>query len=358
MKSLIENAMKFGDDKSEEIKSDDVGIAKILVVGCGGAGGNTINRLSEMGIKTAHTLAVNTDKQALDRVKAENKVLIGKNITRGLGAGGYPDVARRCADESKEELERAIGDRDLVFITAGMGGGTGTGSAPTIAKIAKRHGAIVVGMVSIPFKVERGRMLRAEQGLDTLKKECDSVVILDNNKLLSFVPHLPIDKAFSVMDQLISETVRGISDTIVEPSLINLDYADVKTIVTSGDVAAMLWGEGDTQEGADILADEAMHHPLLEVDFKGAKGALIHITGGPDMTLEFAEKVSEHMTAELDPYANVIIGARVDENMRGKCRIMSIMTGVHSPFIVSANSDSVTLPRYENGQTHGIDIIG
>ncbi len=356
MKSIIENAMKYGSERQIDIK--DFGVAKILVVGVGGAGGNTITRLHEIGINGAETIVVNTDKQALDMAKANKKLLIGKAITRGLGAGGYPDVAKRCAEESRDEIEQIIGEPDLVFITAGMGGGTGTGASPMIAKIAKRQGAIVVGMVSIPFRVERGRMLRAEQGLEALRKECDSVVILDNNKLLDFVPHLPIGKAFSVMDQLIAETVKGISETIVEPSLINLDYADVKTIVSGGDVAAMLWGEGATRDGPEAIAHEAMHHPLLEVDFKGAKGCLIHITGGPDMSLEFAEKVAEYMTEELDPYANVILGARVNNEYNGKCRIMAIMTGVSSPYILSPKDKPVVLPRWENGQKNGIDLIG
>ncbi len=356
MKSIIENALKYAGEKQVDFK--EFGVAKILVIGVGGAGGNTVTRLHEIGVNGAETIAINTDKQALDMAKADKKLLIGKNITRGLGAGGYPDVAKRCAEESRDEIEEIIGEPDLVFITAGMGGGTGTGASPMIAKIAKRRGAIVVGMVSIPFRVERGRLLRAEQGLEALRKECDSVVILDNNKLLEFVPHLPIDKAFSVMDQLIAETVKGIAETIVEPSLINLDYADVKTIVSGGDVAAMLWGEGATRDGPEAIAHEAMHHPLLEVDYKGAKGCLIHITGGPDMSLEFAEKVAEYMTQELDPYANVILGARVNKDYNGRCRIMAIMTGVSSPYILSPKEESVVLPKWENGQKMGIDLIG
>ncbi len=356
MDSIISEALKYGEEKN--LSLDDIGVAKILVVGVGGAGGNTLNRLSKIGINGAKTLAVNTDKQALDMIEADEKVLIGRNITKGLGAGGYPEVAKRCAEETRDELEEKIGEPDLVFITAGMGGGTGTGASPMVAKIAKRAGAIVVGMVSIPFRVERGRMLRAEQGLEELRKECDSVVVLDNNKLLSFVPHLPIDKAFSVMDQLIAETIKGIAETIIEPSLINLDYADVKTIVSGGDVAAMLWGEGATRDGPEAVAMEAMHHPLLEVDYRGAKGSLIHITGGPDMTLEFAEKVAEYLTQELDPYANVILGARVNKDYNGKVRIMAIMTGVSSPHILSPTQERVVLPKWENGQKMGIDLIG
>ncbi|MEM2388578.1 MAG: cell division protein FtsZ, partial [Candidatus Thermoplasmatota archaeon] len=227
MKSLVEDALKFEDEKKEI--EDGFGIPKIAVIGVGGAGGNTVNRLHKIGIKGAEIIAINTDKQALDVVEADKKLVIGRNTTRGLGAGGYPDVARRAAEESKDEIAQIIGEPDLVFITAGMGGGTGTGASPLVAKIAKRSGAIVVGMVSIPFKVERGRIVRAEQGLEELRKECDSVIVLDNQKLLEFVPHLPIDKAFGVMDQLIAETVKGISETITQPSLINLDYADVKT---------------------------------------------------------------------------------------------------------------------------------
>ncbi|OYT61771.1 cell division protein FtsZ [Thermoplasmatales archaeon ex4484_30] len=359
MKSLISDALEYGKEDVRQMECDDFGEAKIVIVGCGGAGGNTINRLHRIGIKGADTIAINTDKQDLDLIDAEKKLLIGKNITRGLGAGGYPDVAKRCAEESKEEISKLLGEPDLVFLTAGMGGGTGTGASPVIARIAKRKGAIVVAMVSTPFRVERGRLLRAEQGLEALRKECDSVVILDNNKLIEFVPNLPIDKAFSVMDQLISETVKGISDTILQPSLINLDYADVKTIVSGGDVAAMLWGEGNTNDGPEAVALSAMHHPLLEVDFRGAKGCLLHITGGPDMTLEFANKIAECITAELDPYANVIWGARVNKDFHGKCRVMAIMTGVNSPYILTPTYGKVELAKWEGGKNKlGIDLVG
>ncbi|MEA2055083.1 MAG: cell division protein FtsZ [Candidatus Thermoplasmatota archaeon] len=359
MKSLIADAIEYGKEDIRQAECDEFGVAKIVVVGCGGAGGNTINRLNRIGVKGAETIAINTDKQDLELIDADKKLLIGKDITRGLGAGGYPDLAKRCAEESKDEIDKLLGEPDLIFITAGMGGGTGTGVSPMIAKIAKRKGAIVVGMVSIPFKVERGRVLRAEQGLEMLRKNCDSAVVLDNNKLLQFVPNLPIDKAFSVMDQLISETVKGISETILQPSLINLDYADVKTIVSSGDVAAMLWGEGSTNEGPEALAMEAMHHPLLEVDFRGAKGCLIHMTGGPDMTLDFADKVARSLTEDMDPYANVIWGARVNKDFHGKCRIMAIMTGINSPYILSPDTEGVEIPKWEGGKNKlGIDLIG
>lgn len=359
MKSLISDAIEYSKNVDRQTDCDDFGVAKIVVVGCGGAGGNTINRLNRIGVQGAETIAINTDKQDLDIIDADKKLLIGKNITRGLGAGGFPDVARRCAEESLDEIDQLLGDPDLVFITAGMGGGTGTGVSPVVAKIAKRKGAIVAGMVSIPFKVERGRVLRAEQGLENLCKSCDSTIVLDNNRLLDFVPTLPIDKAFSVMDQLISETVKGISETILLPSLINLDYADIKTIVSSGEVAAMLWGEGNLSQGAEAVAMEAMHHPLLEVDFTGARGCLIHMTGGPDMTLTFADKMAKTITGEMDPYANVIWGARINKDFHGKCRIMAIMTGVSSPYILSSDRERMVIPKWEGGKNKvGIDIIG
>jgi cell division protein FtsZ len=358
IKGLVDNAMEYGRNDIRQTEFEEFGEAKIIVVGCGGAGGNTVNRLKKMGVKGIETIAVNTDKQALDLINADKKLLIGKKITRGLGAGGFPEIAKRCANESREEIEEIMGDPDLVFITAGMGGGTGTGVSPCIADIARKKQAIVTGMVSIPFRVERGRLLKAEMGLDALRKKSDSVVVMDNNRLLEYVPNLPVDKAFSVMDQLIAETVKSISEAITQPSLINLDYADVKTIMTSGEVAAMLWGEGPSNNGVDDVIRNALHHPLLEVDYSGAKGCLLHIVGGPDMTLDFANKVAEGLTQEMDPYANVILGARVNNDFQGQCRVMAIMTGVKSPYILSPGDDEVNLPEWEGGQNKlGIDLI-
>jgi len=189
-------------------------------------------------------------------------------------------------------------------------------------------GAIVVGMVSTPFNVERARIIRGDEGLQKLRSRADSVIVLDNNRLLKYVPNLPIDQAFSVMDQLIAETVKGISETITQPSLINLDYADVKAIMGEGGVAVMLWGEAKVSDGASAVVGEALNHPLLDVDYRGATGALVHITGGPDLTLKHAEEVAEGLTYELDSHANVIWGARVLPQFEGRCRVMAIMTGI------------------------------
>jgi len=343
MESFIETAIENKAEEETRLKVDDEGMfgtPRIVIVGCGGAGGNTITRLQKLGVKGAETIAINTDKQALDIVEADQKLLIGQSITRGLGAGGFPDIAERCARESITELEDLIKDADLVFITAGMGGGTGTGSSPVIAELAKKNNAVVTCMVSTPFNVERARLVKADEGLDRLRLKADSTVVLDNNRLLEFVPNLPINQAFSVMDQLIAETVKGISETITVPSLINLDFADMKTIMDSGGLSVMLWGEADEDAGVEAIVKEALNHPLLNVDYTGANGALVHITGGPDMSLKYVQDVAKQLTEDLDCYANVILGARVVPEFEGKCRVMAIMTGVQSPNLLGPKSVS------------------
>jgi len=358
MESFVENAIENKKEEESKLMLDDdmFGTPRIVIVGCGGAGGNTITRLNKLGVKGAETIAINTDKQALDLVEADRKLLIGGNITRGLGAGGFPDVAERGARESSREIEEMIKDADLVFVTAGMGGGTGTGAAPVVAEIAKKHNAVVTCMVSTPFNVERARLIKADEGLDNLRIKADSTIVLDNNRLLEFVPNLPINQAFSVMDQMIAETVKGLSETITVPSLINLDYADMKSIMDSGGLSIMLWGEADEDAGVETVVNEALNHPLLNVDYKGATGALVHITGGPNMSLKYVQDVAKKLTEDLDCYSNVILGARVLPEFEGKCRVMAIMTGVQSPDLLGPKSNAsmqqtptrkvVTSPKY------------
>lgn len=345
MESFITNAIENKVEEESRLKFDDdemFGTPRITIVGCGGAGGNTITRLNKLGVKGADTIAINTDKQALDLVEADHKLLIGLRLTRGLGAGGFPDVAERATRESSHEIEELIKGSDLVFITAGMGGGTGTGAAPVVAEIAKKHNAVVTCMVSTPFNVERARLIKADEGLDSLRVKADSTVVLDNNRLLEFVPNLPINQAFSVMDQMIAETVKGLSETITVPSLINLDYADMKTIMDQGGLSVMLWGEAEEDAGVDTIVQEALNHPLLNVDYTGANGALVHITGGPNMSLKYVQDVAKALTQDLDCYSNVILGARVLPEFEGKCRVMAIMTGVQSPNLLGPKSTAVT----------------
>ena len=344
MESVVQEALKYTEmereyrnDKGENTVGndfEDFGLPQIKIVGCGGAGNNTINRLYNIGVDGAETIAVNTDKQHLDVIKADKKILVGKSLTRGLGAGGFPEIGKRAAELARSTLQEVLKDADLVFITAGMGGGTGTGTAPIVAQVAKEQGAIVVGMVSTPFKVERARMVKAEEGIADLRAAADTVIVLDNNRLLEYVPNLPLEQSFSVMDQLISETVKGISETITRPSLINLDFADVKAIMNAGGVAVMLVGETKSQDKSDNVVRTALNHPLLDVDYRGATGALVHITGGPDLTLREAENIAESLTYELDSHANVIWGARIQKDYEGRVRVLAIMTGVQSPQIM------------------------
>ncbi|EJN60907.1 cell division protein FtsZ [Halogranum rubrum] len=334
MQDIVQDALENAEAEQSKMASadddDEFGEPRIVIVGCGGAGNNTINRLYNIGVEGADTVAINTDKQHLKMIEADTKILVGKSLTQGLGAGGDPSMGERATEMAQGTIKEVLGNADLVFVTAGMGGGTGTGAAPVVAKIAKEQGAIVVGMVSTPFNVERARTVKAEEGLEKLRNEADSIIVLDNNRLLDYVPNLPIGKAFSVMDQIIAETVKGISETITQPSLINLDYADMSTIMNQGGVAVMLVGETQDKNKTQEVVNDAMNHPLLDVDYRGASGGLVHITGGPDLTLKEAEGIADNITERLEASANVIWGARIHEEYKGKVRVMAIMTGVQS----------------------------
>ncbi|CCQ34247.1 Cell division protein FtsZ 2 [Halorhabdus tiamatea SARL4B] len=332
MQDIVNSALKHEEEEQREMdaESDEFGDPRIVIVGCGGAGNNTVNRLYNIGVDGADTIALNTDKQHLKMIEADTKILVGKSLTNGLGAGGDPSMGERATEMAQGTIKEVLGDADLVFVTAGMGGGTGTGAAPVVSKIAKEQGAIVVGMVSTPFNVERARTVKAEEGLENLRNEADSIIVLDNNRLLDYVPNLPIGKAFSVMDQIIAETVKGISETITQPSLINLDYADMSAIMNQGGVAVMLVGETQDKNKTQEVVSDAMNHPLLDVDYRGASGGLVHITGGPDLTLDEAEGIASNITDRLEANANVIWGARIEDDYKGKVRVMAIMTGVQS----------------------------
>ncbi len=320
----------------EELAGFGVPNPRILICGCGGSGNNTMNRIVHLGVEGATTVAINTDKQHLDHTRAMQKLLVGRHITRGLGAGGNPEMGRRCAEAGRDVIGKIVQGADLVFITAGLGGGTGTGIAPVVAEEAKRNGALVVGIVTTPFQVERRqRMKRALEGLANLRNQADAVLVLDNNRLLHYVPNLPLDEAFSIMDQLIAEIVKGIVETITLPSLINLDFADVRTIMKNGGVTMMLYGESD--RGPEEVVHESLNHPLLDISIDGATGALIHVTGGAHMTLEQANQVCELMTNRLSSEAHVIFGARQAPEFGDTIKVMAIITGVGSERLQQAN---------------------
>ncbi len=305
---------------------------KIAVVGCGGQGSNLVNRLSRYNMQSADKIAINTDLAHLNIVKADKKLLIGKSITNGLGAGGFPEVAEKCADVSREEIRQALEGYSLVFIAAGMGGGTGTGSAPVVAHIAKECGATVIATVTYPFSLERSRKLKAEWGIDRLNKEADSVIVIENDKLLSYVPNLPMDKAFEFVDNITGNAVKGIADTIFFPSLINLDFADLNTIVRNTGTAVISIGSGRGSDRVEQAIKSTKQHPLLTVDYDGAKGALIQITGGSNLTISEATQIANGITDGVAGDANVIFGARLLPDLGEEIRVMSVITGVKAKF--------------------------
>lgn len=305
---------------------------KTAVVGVGGQGSNLVNRLFSHGIKSADTIAVNTDLGHLNMIKAHKKILIGREMTNGLGAGGFPEVAAKCADMSRAELEKALEGYNLVFVAAGMGGGTGTGAAPTVAKVAREMGATVIGTVTFPFALERSRKLKAEWGLEQLQKQADCVIVIENDRLLSYVPNLPIEKAFELVDNITGNAVKGIADTITLPSLINLDYADLRNIVRDTGTAVISIGTGSGHDRVEQAIRSTRTHPLLNVDYDGAKGALVHVIGGSNLSIGDATRIGNGVTEQLAPDANVIFGARMVPELNDQIRVMSVVTGVKAKF--------------------------
>jgi cell division protein FtsZ len=333
MDFIVEKATKAADE-IEMAAGMNVGQANIKVIGCGGAGNNMVSWLYKKGIKGAEIIACNTDQQHLNITEADKKFLIGKDVTRGLGCGGFPERGAEAAQENLQEFKNSLKDADMTFVCAGMGGGTGTGSAPVVATVAKDLGSIVIGTVTMPFKIERARVDKAELGLMKLRQVSDTVIVIDNNRLVSIAGNLPIQQAFAVANELIATMIKGIVETIAVPSLVNLDYADVKAIMTNGGVAVIGVGASDTNNRVEESCKGALSNPLLDISYEGATGALIHVCGGPDMTLDDINRVGEIVTENLDDDANVIWGARIDDHMKGKITVMTIITGVKSPWVL------------------------
>jgi len=323
------------------------GKANIKVFGVGGAGCNTITWLFNKGINGATVYGVNTDALHLSITKSDEKILIGKELTRGLGCGGYPAKGREAAKESLSELKKVTSNADMVFICAGMGGGTGSGAGPVVAQLAKESGAVVIAVVTMPFECEKARIDKAEFGLQELREVVDTVIVIDNNRLVDIAGNLPMEQAFAVANELISTMVKGIVETITLPSLINLDYADVSAIMRGGDVAVIGVGEADSSMRVEEAVRQALTHPLLDVDYRGATGALIHITCGPDFKLEEFSGVGQLITENLSPEAQVIIGARINKDFGNKVRVITIMTGVKSPYVLGkeAYNEAASAPE-------------
>ncbi len=300
----------------------------VFIIGVGGGGTNSIKRLGRMGVYGAETIAVNTDKAHLEGIEADTRVLIGAGHNRGLGAGGDPRVGEECAERASGGFKKVFKEADLVFVTAALGGGTGTGAAPVIAELARRQGAMVVAIVTMPFSSEGlTKRKRALTGVSKIHRFANSTIMLENDKLLEVAPNQPMDRAFGIMDALISGLIKSVTETVTCPSLINLDFNDLRTVLESGGVSTIMMGEASSDDPKKAVK-EASENPFLTVDYRGAKNALIHITGGPDLTLRKMNDVVGMMTSILDPGAGVILGARVDPACRHRIKIMSIVTGL------------------------------
>lgn len=332
--------------------------AKIYVVGVGGSGGNTLQRMYEIGIQGAITVGANTDAQALLNISCDEKMLIGKEITRGLGAGSMPELGEAAARESCDEINEVMGDADLIFITCGLGGGTGSGAAPVIAEYARESKALTLGVVTLPFTVEgKRRMENALESLAKLKKSADTVIVIPNDKILEVAPDLPINAAFKVVDEVLTNAVKGIAELITKPGLVNLDFADLRTILERGGPAMIGLGESTSEHTTDSRALEAVENaltsPLLDVDISNAQRALINVIGGTDMTLREAEMIVETVASKIHPNAHIIWGAMVDEELsRGQIQAMVVVAGGEFPYL-----DKVIESQGEKGIDLGVDFM-
>lgn len=338
---MVEDAIKRTETTPQKV--EEFGQPRIVVVGVGGAGNNMVNRISQMGVKGAELVAVNTDRQHLALISDDiTKILIGASVTRGLGAGGNPQIGQKAAEVSRQALEQVLEGADLVFLLAGLGGGTGTGASPVIAQIAKERGAIVVSMVTYPFRLERARMEKADEGIQNLAECSDTVIVIDNNRLVELVPNLPLNDALKVADEVVARTIRGLTETITQPSVFkNIDYADVRAIMGTGGLSVISVGDGRGVNKVHDVVESTLKNALLDVDVTGAKGVLIHITGGPELTLGEANAIGELLTERVDPKATVVWGARIDPSFQDRVEVIAIFTGVSSPFIRSPAAHAV-----------------
>lgn len=347
MKSLIEEALDDSEISREgpvlSYNPEDEELQKILhglktnikIIGCGGGGCNTISRLAEIGIIGAELFAANTDAQHLLMIRAPKKILLGRRVTKGLGAGAIPHIGEEAAREAEEDLKQCLQGADIVFITCGLGGGTGTGSAPFMAQLAKETGALTVAICTFPFEAEgEVRKENAEWGLNRLRNVADTVIVIPNDRLLELVPKLSINAAFKVADEVLVRSIKGITEVVTKPGLVNLDFNDIKTVMKSGGVAMIGLGESDDDDRAVAAVNEAINSPLINIDISEAKAALVNVTGGQNMTIAEAERAAEVIQTRINPGARIIWGAAVDETLEHMIRVMVVITGVKSEHIL------------------------
>lgn len=353
-------------DVSEEVKEIDRELeelikkqsAKIKVIGVGGAGGNSLSRMREIGIRGGELIAVNTDAQDLLYANADQKILIGRELTQGLGAGSNPKVGEQAAKESESEIKKKISNSDMIFITCGMGGGTGTGAAPFIAGLSKKQGALTIGVITLPFTIEgQKRIENAMEGLDRMQSVVDTLIVIPNDKLLELAPELPLHTAFKIADEILTNAVKGITELVTTTGLVNLDFADIKAVMVDGGVSLIGMGESDSAQRAVESVEKAIQNPLLDVDISGATGALVNIVGGPDMSLEECKNIIETVGNKLNPEAKLIWGAQISDDMAKSLRVLLVVTGVKSSQILGQGESIEDIKHKEIEQELGIDFF-
>ncbi|MBT4135811.1 cell division protein FtsZ [archaeon] len=332
--------------------------AKVKVFGIGGAGGNTISRMREIGIKGGEFIALNTDAQDLLYSNTDYKILIGKELTMGLGAGSDPKVGEEAAHESEQEIKKRLSGCDMVFVTCGLGGGTGTGAAPVVAQLAKKQGALTIGVVTLPFTMEgRKRIENAEYGLERMESVVDTLIVIPNDKLLEIAPELPLQTAFKVADEILTNAVKGTTELVTKSGLVNLDFADVKAVMSNGGVSLMGMGESDSATRAQEAVEKALSNPLLDVDITNSTGALVNIIGGNDMSLDEARAIISTVGDRLSPDAKLIWGAQISPEMEKSIRVMIIITGVKSSQITGGELPMDLQKQVEMEDELGIEFL-
>ena len=308
---------------------------RTAIIGCGGGGSNTVSRLSQVGVGEATLVAANSDARHLLSIRAPIRLILGKETTRGLGAGSIPQVGRRAAEEARDEIRRYIEGCKIVFVTAGMGGGTGTGAAPYVAEMARRNGSLVIGVVTLPFRSEgKARMDNAMRGLEELKRHRDTTITIYNDQLLKLVPRLPLEVAFKVADEVLMQSIKGINDIVSRPGLVNVDFNDISSIMRNGGMATIGMGESEERKDRAYKAvEDALASPLLgDIDLSSARGALVRVQGGPDMSISEAESAAKMVSDRINPRARMIWGCSVEPELEGKMNVMVVITGVTSPY--------------------------
>ena len=374
--SLIESALSGASPQNpnkaqepqQEKTAEDVEIEKIAsqldvcikLVGCGGAGCNTVNRCIEEGLSGLQMLALNTDAKHLLTIKSPKKILVGKTTTRGLGAGARPEVGERAALENEPEIKEWLKGSQIVFVTAGMGGGTGTSTSFVTARVAKEGRALTVGVVTLPFRSEGElRMENAMAGLSKLAKVCDTTIVIPNDTLIELVPNLPVQAAFKVADELLLQTIKGLTDMLTHAGLVNVDYSDLQTILNEGGVSLIGVGDADgkPKERIEDAVEEALNSPLLgKIDIKDARGALIRVVGGPDMNIEEAAEAAEIITGKMRPEARLIWGCSVDKEMMGKVKILLIVTGARSQYVLLRDGTEPMISRTSEDYRGNVNV--